>query len=164
MLTGMRRKRRMLKLCKNAAKNCLTPCTSRLLKQPRGALGPAKNLQEGILECLNSANFNSVTRTNPQNSLFYTVTSPALQTWPQHFSVWSVSDGKFSTDGPDTQSHSAHCRRTLQIWARCCEWCKKKKRWVGGHIGLGKFCNRSFLHGSKKKQATSLLKLNLVMT
>lgn len=58
MLTGM------LKLCKNAAKNCLA--TLYLYKQT----AKAKNLQEGILECLNSADFNSVTRTSPQNELF----------------------------------------------------------------------------------------------
>lgn len=45
----------------------LSTCISRLLKQPQGAPGPAKNLQEGILECLNSADF---TRTSPQNALF----------------------------------------------------------------------------------------------
>lgn len=124
MLTGMRRKRRMLKPCKNAAKNCLT--TLYLYKQtakaaPRGP-GPGEEPSggySGVLEL-------QISTLSPSKLALYTVTSPTLQTWPQHLSVWSASDGKFSTDGPDTQSHSAHCHRTLPIWALCCEWCKKE--------------------------------------
>lgn len=79
----------MLKLCKNAAKNCLA--TLCLYKQtakaaPRGP-GPGVEPSGGYFGVLELCRFQLCHPHKPSKHALYTVTSPTLQTWPQHFSV-----------------------------------------------------------------------------
>lgn len=158
MLTGMRRKRRMLKPCKNAAKNCLT--TLYLYKQtakaaPRGP-GPGEEPSGGYSGVLELCRFQLC---HPQNSLF---TPWPLQLFKPGPSIW-VFDQRVTVNLAPmdlTRKATVHIVTVLCQYEHCAV-SGVKKRWAGGHIGLGKFYNWSFLHGSKKKRATSFLKLYL---